>query len=852
MKKFLLLAGVGLLAASASMNAAKVYFDNEGTGWTSVYGYSWSPDYLQELSTETIDGHTLYVADLENAQIIFRGSSTQWSDALQTTDLPVTDGAVYGKQSLKSEGASIYPIANIIDGVYTPAGDVEITYAKIYIPASEWDYDKCYIYSWSPDLFGSWPGKEMTKVTIDNLGEGNPSSYWMVEIDENLIKDKKIGGWKVNAGIDQAESSNIENQTVFQNDYVYHISDGTSHLLGEHSETPVDPSDYTKVYFMSDRYNFATSPDFLMSTEDGQTYTLKIADAGSDIAFKFMAKLPNGDKWFSNGAQNIQNGTYTISGNSETNMTFHTGGAVTLTLKPINDFSAIEVKIEGQDPDADPYPPIYLVSKALTNWEAEEAYRLQTTDGVNYTISVENMSGDDPFKFLGGDAHNYYFSNGLQNMANGDDYELNTEGSTGNMTLDNGGNVTFNFVLGDMHKTATLSISGQEETVDEYPRMYLIGERTGWAALEKYRMTTTDGKTYTLNVPDMSTKDFRFCGKDVNTTNLGGAGKKLADGTYDLTAGKNNMTLAKGGNVTFTLSSEDNFETATLVVAGQGEIDPVDPTYDNEFYIHGNIFGDPNWSSEKMTFTDGKFVLANKKVITGSFGIKEVDPTITEPGKNPQVNWYQAVNADDADVVLDKTIALTDGDGTNLILYAGTYTFTFDPEALTLIVTGTQTEFPTEGFEGWTVTLAGTHNKYNATDPEYTAKVSEDGKAVLSIIGLTPETGFKFVVNKPSVTWYGITEPIELGKPLTLGDTGMSNPVFSEANPKYKYTFDVDLSSKPYTVTITEDKTTGINSLNADSSEAVYFNLQGVKIEKPENGLFIEVRNGQTRKVMVK
>ncbi|MDE5869921.1 MAG: hypothetical protein K2H18_06785 [Muribaculaceae bacterium] len=63
-------------------------------------------------------------------------------------------------------------------------------------------------------------------------------------------------------------------------------------------------------------------------------------------------------------------------------------------------------------------------------------------------------------------------------------------------------------------------------------------------------------------------------------------------------------------------------------------------------------------------------------------------------------------------------------------------------------------------------------------------------------------------------------------------------------------TFTVDAENK--TVTLEDGVETGVAEIAADNAEAVYFNLQGVQIEKPENGLFIEVRGNKAAKVMVK
>lgn len=64
-----------------------------------------------------------------------------------------------------------------------------------------------------------------------------------------------------------------------------------------------------------------------------------------------------------------------------------------------------------------------------------------------------------------------------------------------------------------------------------------------------------------------------------------------------------------------------------------------------------------------------------------------------------------------------------------------------------------------------------------------------------------------------------------------------------------KMKVEVDATKKM--VTFTWDKTTGVDAIEADNNgEAVYFNLQGVRVDNPVNGLFIELKNGKAVKVM--
>ncbi|MDE6564353.1 MAG: hypothetical protein K2L92_05950, partial [Muribaculaceae bacterium] len=52
------------------------------------------------------------------------------------------------------------------------------------------------------------------------------------------------------------------------------------------------------------------------------------------------------------------------------------------------------------------------------------------------------------------------------------------------------------------------------------------------------------------------------------------------------------------------------------------------------------------------------------------------------------------------------------------------------------------------------------------------------------------------------------------------------------------------------TRTITISKTTGIDGIVADENAPVeYYNLQGIRVENPENGIFIRRQGNKTTKV---
>ena len=64
------------------------------------------------------------------------------------------------------------------------------------------------------------------------------------------------------------------------------------------------------------------------------------------------------------------------------------------------------------------------------------------------------------------------------------------------------------------------------------------------------------------------------------------------------------------------------------------------------------------------------------------------------------------------------------------------------------------------------------------------------------------------------------------------------------------YTFKVDLKHKE--LSIAKSGTVGVDSLESENAEVIYFNLQGVKVNNPSKGIYIKVTGNKREKVMVR
>ncbi|MDE6299727.1 MAG: SusF/SusE family outer membrane protein [Muribaculaceae bacterium] len=569
-----------------------------------------------------------------------------------------------------------------------------------------------------------------------------------------------------------------------------------------------DSNEFPAIYLVSSRNSFRPTPQFKMNTNDGQTYTLNVADAGSDIAFKLMVRTKvndaNVDTYFSNGEQNIHNGTFTLAGNTPRNMTLHTGGDVTFTVKPLDNYTSLEVTVEGQNHEADPYPPIYLVG-TMTDWEAEEAYRLSTEDGHTYTITVPNMSADEEFQFLGTDAHNYWFSNGDKKLVAGTGYELTTGNAEGyDMSLLNGGNVTFTFVLSELHNSATLDIAitneGGDDPIppvgDDYPEhLYVVGNVNGndWTPTTAVEMTTASAGVYTLsNASFTGTANFSFITKQAewggdlgdryqDAAGDGGLMEPNAEGVITATLVKNPAEDAAFQVAPGIYDMKVDLSTLTLTMTKVGEvpIPPVGDDYPEHLYVIGMI-NDNGWNPstavEMTTGENGVYTLTNATIKGGDANFSFT----TKLGANAD-DWavgdrYQDANGDggvmepNAEGVITGTLVKNPAADAAFQVAPGIYDMTVDLSTLTLTmkkVGNVEIEEPTET----EYYLVGTafDNWANPSDKKFVK--GENGEYTITLDQLSGD--FKItdgiVVNGNWNPSYGSNgSDIELGVPYEL------------------------------------------------------------------------------------
>ncbi len=237
---------------------------------------------------------------------------------------------------------------------------------------------------------------------------------------------------------------------------------------------------------------------------------------------------------------------------------------------------------------------------------------------------------------------------------------------------------------------------------------YLIGGFNKWALKQANCLFTAQGDgTYVLDYNDTLTTGFKINDGtwDNGAPNFGGSSTLKVGETYNL--------VSNGGNIPLSENIEKphivfNPTAKTLLITGQS----VEAEY--IYGIHGEIFSG-SWETVNMTESDGKWVLSNKTVVAGEFGIKQMDKST-----GAQADWISSAQGSTVTIgqAMDCKV-----EGTNWSIAAGTYTFTYDPKEMTLLVSGESTgEAPVEtvDYTSWYVNIIGVFNGWvdNGTHPD--------------------------------------------------------------------------------------------------------------------------------------
>lgn len=372
--------------------------------------------------------------------------------------------------------------------------------------------------------------------------------------------------------------------------------------------------------------------------------------------------------------------------------------------------------------------------------------------------------------------------------------------------------------------------------------MYVIGDPAGaWGPSKGVKMTEKNGAWEWTGTIE-SDKYFAFAAKlmdDDSDWQTFNSTYRLAPeventqanpGEYNLVH-KDASFMGCGAECKYIITKDgDNYK---LTVENLGEI-PVTPEEpgDVKYYAVGNF---QDWNPEaatEFTLTDGVFTLVAQnaaaiKISTAkgdwdSFNAATIGPKDAE--FNYENGPFEIQKCADYQFTFD---------------YPATWTITIDPVKKTM-------EFTTKDPKPTSVSiyLRGSMNDWNAVDA-WKFETTDNILFTLSQVSISADETFKVAdANWGSIN-YGTGTKVEPNTTVTLVTTD-DNIQLTESVKNA--TVEFNLSDK----TLKVSTSTGINSIGSADQNAIYFNLQGAKVEKDTKGVLIRVSAGKAEKVIVK
>lgn len=520
------------------------------------------------------------------------------------------------------------------------------------------------------------------------------------------------------------------------------------------------------------------------------------------------------------------------------------------------DFKTIKATLPDGKTFGDKVDYSYALHGQITGNTDWESITMAENNGVwEWTGTV--VAGDFGIKKLSPDGTQaaWISADGTATVSAAGVYAAKVGGTDWSSTL--AGEYTFSFNPETMQLTITAK-GTVPPTPDPDPtpsvKYALHGTITGdpnWASSE---LTEADGKWVWTG--KIVAGDFGIKKMDADFNQIGwinaatDADKNIsAEGTYNASAsGVGNWSNTLEGN--YTLTFDPAALTLTIAKYG-GEVSVV-----KSYALKGTITtGTEEWVSIPMTEGEDGTWSWTGDVKAGLFGVQYLENGV-------QQTWYASANetaAIDAPGDYNATV-----NGTNWTLnLEGKMTFIYNPTTLVLTVTG-GSQSPVGTPEK--VYLVGDFgdNHWSTADP---VEMTKDGdkfsvEAELKAAGMDTEDGYFSFVTAKGASWndvngsdrYGaktkdeaitVSTDVEYEKFAAGVNASAANSWKLKAG---KYVFTIDFEKGVVRV---EPKTsTGVENISAEGEAAAeYYNLQGVRVANPANGIFIRIANGKAVKV---
>ena len=633
--------------------------------------------------------------------------------------------------------------------------------------------------------------------------------------------------------------------------------------------------------------------------EDNSLYQLSIDYLPANTEFKLFDTGVNGNeaKWYGNGAitNPIDLGkTFTIQewndggniklGNEEL-------WNVTISFIPNDSWNRFDFTINASKSKF--YPILYLLGNVNgNNWSYSKGVPATSNNGV-YTwnnVTINNADGYGYFNISSITGNDYKeveksirFAPTREEEA-GDDVNL-TPGSA-NAYKNNIGPGSWYLTPGQYDITldltkSTYTISAQrilnwtnndEIVSDTHNAIYKVSN--------EYELSGHEGANYTIEV--------QYNGKPSNTQNIN---TLAAIQKEDYTVDGNTVTLNKAGTYTLTAKMQDGSNTTSTLNATVSPLDITLSTEDDltKAWQTGDVafsYVLNTTSSTSPTFDDSDFSIE----VTPSSGINTETMPSTRPNNFIVWEWDQMKGLIDSDKVVDGYYEdITENqfnsniNGQELEVsghfpVSGEYNIivTSNDEDIN-ISNGTTTVkiYPNTGliYSDYTVTYIDEKGQTQTSEIKGDDGININGMQVKDNI-------IEYYFDNTTNSLWGDAENARFYTPgiylatvrYSLGNAIIDNPTsanlteegqildisaLSSSNPLYLYyeivKNGVSSGINQIKIETTTSAPLAVDTIGVDEAdgEAIYYNLQGVRVANPEHGIFVKVVNGKASKVVM-
>lgn len=364
----------------------------------------------------------------------------------------------------------------------------------------------------------------------------------------------------------------------------------------------------------------------------------------------------------------------------------------------------------------------------------------------------------------------------------------------------------------------------------------IIGEFTQWA--EDFPMTEQPDGTYTATVPSIS-GEFKFRADNDWSVNFGAAAGLLTpisgNVTYPLAQDGANLRMAAPvENVTFTL----NPAASTVVISGlPTDMEPVVVPEVKDLYLIG---GPQGWSANRGMLMSHN-LYADTYSCTISLGANDYYAFATRLGEN-EVDWA-TLNANRYGPAQNDMVPVEDAPNTLVkqtdsawkCEKAGIYRMQVDLNAMTFVISEIRRTWGLVGdFCSW------------ADDAEMTP-TGEPGTYTVTVDNFSGD--FKFRANHDWEYCIGSAD----GLPITADGTYAVSDNMGAMNlniPQVAERVTFTLDTQNFLLKVSGIDDSGIEGISVDAPASTrYYNLQGIRVDNPADGIFIKVSGGKSSKV---